>query len=263
MNLRLDGQIVLVTGSSHGIGHGIAEAFLQEGAIVILSGREVSQLRKAKESLGRDYDAQRIFIFAGDLQQVSMIALLAEYLEGKFGKLDLLVCNIGSGRSIPPLEEDDDEWKRMLDINLLSATRCVRLLLPLLKRSIAQKVDTASIVFISSICGMESLGCPVAYSAAKSALIAYAKNIARPLGKMRIRVNVVSPGNIGFSGSTWEEKIVRSPQEVEKMLKEDVPMGRLGTVEEVANAVMFLSSPCASFITGVNIAVDGGQCRFI
>jgi 3-oxoacyl-[acyl-carrier protein] reductase len=101
----------------------------------------------------------------------------------------------------------------------------------------------------------------VAYASAKSALIAYAKNIARPLGEFGIRVNVVSPGNIIFPGSTWEDKLAKSPEDIKAMLQREVPLQRLGTIEEVANVVVFLASQQAAFVTGANWVVDGGQTR--
>jgi 3-oxoacyl-[acyl-carrier protein] reductase len=260
MDLQFDGRIILVTGSTKGIGKGIAAGFLQEGATVVLTGRDRAVLERQQDVFQKLYSPERLRGVVGDLQQIAAIEELSGFLESEFGRLDHLVCNIGSGRSLPPLEENDAEWRRMLDINLLSAASCVRLLLPLLKKSAARD-GSAGITFIASICGVEPLGCPVAYAAAKTALIAYAKNIALPLGKSGIRVNVVSPGNVIFPGSTWEDKLAKSPEAVKAMLQREVPLQRLGTVEEVASVVVFLASRQAAFVTGANWVVDGGQTR--
>ncbi|MDP3182999.1 MAG: SDR family oxidoreductase [Desulfobaccales bacterium] len=261
MNLELDGHIVLVTGSSRGLGRGLAASFLTEGATVILTGRDPHDLKAAAEHFRQRYGPGRVRAFLGDLGQQNLIDELARFVDQEFGQLNHLVCNIGSGRSVPPLKENAAEWQRMLEVNLLAAVSGVRGLLPLLQKSAAPADDATSITFISSICGVEPLGCPVAYAAAKSALISYAQNIARPLGPQGIRVNVVSPGNIIFPGSTWEDKLAKDQQAVEAMLKREVPLQRLGTVAEVANVVLFLASSRAAFVTGANWVVDGGQTR--
>lgn len=261
MNLHLEDQVVLITGSTRGIGKGVAEAFLQEGARVVLTGLDSARLQATEASFREKYGVDKVLGFVGDLQQEDQVEALAEWLEGKVGELDHLICNIGTGRSVPPLQEDEAEWKRILDINLLTAAGCVRRLLPLLERGAARSPAARSIILISSICGVEALGCPLAYAAAKSALIAYGKNLARPLGTRGIRVNVVSPGNVLFPGSTWEDKLARDRQAVEAMLQREVPLGRLGTAAEVANVVVFVASSRAAFVTGANLVVDGGQTR--
>lgn len=261
MNLGLNGQLALITGSTRGIGRGIAEAFLEEGARVIITGRNQADLQATLDQLENRFGAGRARGFAGDLRQPEAVERLGEFIQETWGKLDHLICNLGSGRSVPPLQEDEAEWRRQLDINLLAATAAVRILLPLLEKQAQEVREGPSIIFISSICGLEVLGCPVAYAAAKSALTAYAQNIARPLAKRGIRVNVVTPGNVIFPGSTWEEKLSKSRENVEAMLRQEVPLGRLGTVAEIAQVVAFLASRCASFVTGANWVVDGGQTR--
>ncbi|MBU2547605.1 MAG: SDR family oxidoreductase [Proteobacteria bacterium] len=263
MNLELDGRIALVTGSSRGIGRAIAEGLLREGARVYLTGRDENVLTDVANELSGTYGSDRVGRFVGDLGRLDVLSRLAETIESEAGRLDVLVCNIGSGRSVPPLEEDEDEWLRMLDINLLSAAACVRALLPLLEKGAGSGRDCASLTFVSSICGEEALGCPVAYSAAKSALISYAKNIARTLAGRGVRVNAVSPGNVIFPGSTWEDKLARDREAVQAMLERDVPLKRLGTAAEVADVVVFLSSKRAAFVTGADWIVDGGQTRTI
>jgi 3-oxoacyl-[acyl-carrier protein] reductase len=261
MDLHLEGQKILVTGSSAGIGRGIAEEFLQEGAQVILTGRNPVNLNEALLTLGKVFGPERVHAFGGDLSKETVVAELALMIEKEWGRLDHLICNIGSGRALPTLEEDASEWQRMMDINLFGAATCVRVLLPQLKRSAIQGRVATSITFVASICGVEALGCPVTYAAAKHALIAYAKNIARPLGPQGIRVNLVSPGNILFPGSIWEKKLAENEKAVTAMLRQEVPLQRLGTVPEVAALVAFLASSHAAFITGANMVVDGGQTR--
>ena len=260
MELGLDGDWALITGSSRGIGKSIAKAFLEEQARVVLTGRNEDDLRATVDELAARYGSENIFSVAGDLAVAENMTRLTDAVVAGPGRLDYLICNIGSGSSVPPLEEDVVEFQRMLDINLLSAVAAVSSLRPLLENASSER-GAASITFIGSICGEEALGCPVAYAAAKSGLEAYAKNLSRPLGKKGIRVNVVSPGNVVFPGSTWERKRNDNAAEVETMLAREVPLQRLGEVDEIASVVVFLASKRAAFVHGANWVVDGGQLR--
>jgi len=261
MDLNLQNRVVLITGSSRGIGKGIAEVFLREGARVVLTGRSETRLDKTVSGFFEQFGEKQIFRFPGDLNQMPVLEKLKTFIKQEVKALDHLVCNIGSGRSVPPLQEDRHEFQRMLDINLIGAVGIVRRMMPLLEESAVQGNSGTSITFIGSICGVEVLGCPVAYASAKSALDSYAKNIARPLGRKGIRVNIVSPGNILFPGSVWEEKMKEDQDRVQAMLDRDVPLNRLGTVEEIGNVVAFLASRCARFVNGANWVIDGGQTR--
>ena len=258
MELGLANSRILVTGSSRGIGYGIASQFLQEGASVVLTGRNELNLRLAKDMLAKKFDADRIEIFAGDLGDSAVSQGLNTALMTK--GLDHLVCNVGSGRSVPILQETMEEWRRMLDFNLLHSAGVVQELRSLLATS-AQVRGGASLTFVGSICGIEAIGCPLAYASAKAALWAYAKNLVRPLAVEGIRVNMVSPGNIIFPGSVWETKLAQDSTVVQNMLDREVPLRRFGSLDEIAAAIVFLASPRASFITGANLVVDGGQTR--
>ena len=155
---------------------------------------------------------------------------------------------------MPPGSETDAEWRRVLDINLFSALNMIAAARPNMRRG-------GAIVCISSIAGLAALGAPVAYSAAKAALNAAVKGLARPLAGEGLRINAVAPGNILFPGGTWDRKLAENRAGVEAMLARDVALGRLGAPADIAALTVFLASPRASFITGTVQVVDGGQLR--
>lgn len=256
MNLGLNGKVVLITGSSHGIGKAIGSAFLAEGAKVIITGRDGNSLNNTYKELSDKYGEASICPYQGDMTQIDVITNCAELGVKKFGKIDILVANLGTGKSKPGLEAERSEWERMLNQNLLGSAEVVKAVVPVMKRN-----GSGSIVFIASIAGREVSEAPLAYSAAKSGLISLAKTLSHQLAKDNIRVNVVAPGNIKFEGGRWEEIIKEKPNIIEEYIKKSVPMQRFGKPEEVASAVVFLASERASFITGACLVVDGGETR--
>jgi 3-oxoacyl-[acyl-carrier protein] reductase len=248
MQLDLSGKIALVTGSSKGIGWAIAKALHAEGCLVALNGRSASKLSTAVEQLDGSIG------ILGDVTQVAEAQKMINEVLMTFGRLDILVCNVGSGRSVVPGNESHLEWQRIFSLNLWSATNSVEAALGALAAS------NGVIVCISSICGIEVIpDAPVTYSAAKAALHAYVRGIARPLGKRGVRINAIAPGNILFDDSVWSHNLKENNLEVQNMLAKDVALGRLGGAEEVAELVAFLASPRSSFATGSIWVLDGGQ----
>jgi 3-oxoacyl-[acyl-carrier protein] reductase len=251
MELELAGKLVLVSGGSRGIGLAIARQFALEGCAVVIAARHFPDLEAAQTLIG-----ECCAIYQTDAADASACAALIAEIEGRWGRLDILVACAGSGASVPPGEETAQEWQRVISGNLFATTNLITAATPLLGKS-----APANIVCISSICGREVLGAPVTYSAAKSALDATVKGLSRPLAKLGIRINAVSPGNILAPGGTWDRKLQENPQAVEAMLLRDVPLQCLGKPEWIADAVCFLASSRAQFITGANLVVDGGQTR--
>ena len=249
MNLMLQDKRVMVTGASHGIGFGIAKGFAGEGARVAITGRNLQRLKKAASELNGDALA-----CPGDLTRPDVIKRILARLEKNWGGLDILVLNLGSGKSVP--SADAAEWRRVLDLNLVSAMETLRQAAPLLRKG-----NKSAVVFVGSIAGIEALGAPIAYGAAKAALLHAMKSAARLLAPDGIRVNLVAPGNIFFPGGTWDKKLGENKKAVKTMLASQVPMQRFGKIEEVVAPVLFLASMRALFITGACLVVDGGQTR--
>ncbi len=249
MNLDLSGKTVLISGSSKGIGKAIAIAFYKEGCNVVLNGRDHDQLQSALNELG-----ERASIFAADVTKPENCAALVANVIERWGRLDILVCNVGSGSSVAPGSETLAEWRRVFDLNLFSATNMVEAAAGALAEA------RGNVVCISSICGQQVIpGAPVTYSAAKAALNAFVRGIARPLARDGVRINAIAPGNVLFDGSVWERKLAEDAGQVQQFLERDIPLRRLSQPEEVADLVVFLSSARAGFATGGVFVIDGGQ----
>jgi 3-oxoacyl-[acyl-carrier protein] reductase len=252
MRLELEGRVALLAGASRGIGLAIAHALAAEGAKLALVARGQDGLERACA----DIDGHPSSHLADVADPDAALALAGE-VEMRHGRIDILICNVGSGTSVPPGQETSAEWRRVLDLNLFAATNMIEAVRPIMQRSTGDR----AIVCISSICGLAALGAPVTYSAAKAALNATVRGLARPLAADGIRINAVAPGNILFEGGTWSRKLAENKAGVEDMLAREVPLRRFGTPAEIADVVSFLASPRAAFITGTVVVADGGQLR--
>jgi len=252
MDLFLNNKHVLITGSSKGIGLAIAEAFLKEGAKVCINSRNSNELSAVHNLLKEKYGPEKIIKFSTDISKTENLLKLRSYIFEKWERLDIVISNVGFGSGSSAAIPDPSEWSESWDSNFTSAYLTTETFLEDLK-------DTkGSLIYISSIAGIESIGAPTHYSVAKSAVLALSKNISKKLSNT-VRVNVVAPGNIYFKGGTWHKKLLSNENEVKKYLERTVPMNRLGDPEDVSNVVLFLSSNKAKFITGSVITVDGGQ----
>lgn len=248
MNLDLGNKVALVTGSSSGIGLAIARMLHSEGCQVVLNGRDSTALENAVQNLPGSFGV------VADVTKSDEAECLVEEAVRHFGRLDGLVCNVGSGRSVPPGNEYPEEWNRMVSLNLWSATNMVKAATNPLAES------KGNIVCISSICGQEVVsGAPVTYSVAKAALNAYVRGISRPLGKRGVRINAIAPGNILFPESLWAFKIKEDQAAVIRMLQRDVALGTLGSTSDISNLTAYLLSTISGYATGAVWTIDGGQ----
>lgn len=255
MDLGFNDKVVFVAGSSHGIGKAIAQSFLVEGASVVVTGRQPDAVERCIRELKEKHEPRRILGLTGDLTSTEHIQYCLRETVKRFGGLDVVVANIGSGRGRVDYDLDDKEWDDFFQVNLFGSVRLIREAVPYMK----EKQGVA--IFISSIVGIETLGAPVAYEAAKAAVVAAAKSLSRRMGSLNIRINTVAPGNILFPGSTWDRKLSENRAGILSYVRDNVPLNRFGTPEEVAAAVLFLASAQAKFITGACLVVDGGQTR--
>ncbi len=252
MDLGLKNKNVVITGASRGIGAAIAHRFLEEGANVIIVSRGSDNLYNTESELKAKFSESQLKAETCDCTDPDALESLKANITKHWDHVDVVVANIGDGRSVPDPLPSDAQWKKTWDNNFESALHTVRSFLPLLQKS------KGCMLFISSITAMEAFGAPVDYSTAKTAVAALAKNMARKLAK-EVRVNVLAPGNVYFQGGSWDEKIKADPERVEKIIESTVPMNRFGTPEEMADAAVFLCSNRATFITGSVLVVDGGQ----
>jgi NAD(P)-dependent dehydrogenase (short-subunit alcohol dehydrogenase family) len=245
MDLGLRGRKAIVTAASRGIGLAIARQLADEGVDLALCARGAPGLeaaRKELEARGVRVVTKALDVGDGD----ALRAFVTESAEA-LGGLDVLVCNASGGAGM-----GEKAWQANFDVDVLHSARSVEAALPALARS-----DAASVVFISSTAALEYLGIPQPYNAMKAALIAHASDLSQALAPRGVRVNVVSPGPIYFDGGNWEMIRKAMPAIYERALGQ-CALGRMGTPEEVARAVVFLASRAASYVTGANLVVDGG-----
>jgi len=254
MDLDLKGRAALVTGSSRGIGRAIATALAREGVRVCLSARGAEGLEATAAEL-RASGAEVVTV-AGDVATPEGAAAAVDTAVRAFGALDVLVNNVGGSGGVGAFDvATAPQWKAVLDRNLLAAVWCSQHAVEHMKAR-----GGGCIVHINSIYGRE-YGTSAPYTTAKAGLTALTKEMAIDLARHRIRVNGVAPGSILFPGGSWDRRRQAQPEKVEKLVREELPWGRFGTPEEVADVVVFLCSERARWVTGATIPVDGGQGR--
>ena len=248
MNLELAGKACLVSGASRGIGRAIAHALAREGARIVAVARGAGDL----EALQRDLECTTV---VADVATADGASKAVDAAVTALGGLDVVIANVGKSFARDASGMDDDDLAKSLDANLWTAARIAQRAIPHL-----QARGGGSITMISSIWGREAGGAP-GYNTAKAAVIALAKALARDYAKHGIRVNSVAPGSILFPGGGWDRRQQADPQGIAAFVARDIPMGRFGTPDEVAEVVAFLASVRARWITGACIPIDGGQGR--
>ena len=243
---KLEGKNALITGGNSGIGLATAKQFVNEGAYVFITGRREPELAAAVMEIGRNVTGVQ-----GDVSNLGDLDRLFAQIKREKGKLDIVFANAGVAKFAPFGTITEEHYDSIFDINVKGLLFTVQKALPLLP-------DGASIILNASIVASKGLPANSVYSATKAAVRSFARTWTTDLKDRRIRVNAVSPGPIDTPGLNDLVSSTGTGEQRLKMLSDSVPLGRLGTPDEIAKAVVFLASDDSSFITGAELFVDGG-----
>ena len=243
---KLDGKIAVITGGSTGIGLAAAKLFVREGAYVFITGRREAELAAAKKQIGKNVTA-----IQGDVSNLDDLDRLFVQIKKEKGNIDIVFANAGVARYAPLGAITEDFFDSIFDINVKGVLFTVQKSLPLLR-------DGGSIILNASIVATKGLSSNSVYSATKAAVRSFARTWTTDLKDRRIRVNAISPGPIDTPGLSELLASSETGEQRKKMISTTVPLGRFGRPEEIAKAVVFLASDDASYITGIELFVDGG-----
>ena len=248
MSRKLEGKIALVTGGNSGIGLATAERFVNEGALVFITGRRKEELDAAVKKIGRNVTA-----VPGDVANLSDLDRLYDLIRQKAGRLDVVFANAGFAEFAPIGQVTEAHYDKLFNVNVKGLLFTVQKALPLLS-------DGGSIVLNASIVSITGTPAFGVYSATKAAVRSFARTWANDLKDRKIRVNAVSPGPIATPGV---DQLVGKEQseQFKTNMASNVPLGRVGEPDEIAKAVVFLASDDASYVNGVELFVDGGMTQ--
>jgi NAD(P)-dependent dehydrogenase (short-subunit alcohol dehydrogenase family) len=245
---RLDGKIAVVTGGSSGIGLATAQRFVQEGAYVLITGRRQSELDKAVNQIGKNVtDVQ------ADVSNLEDLRRLYDVVKQQKGRIDILFANAGIAESAPLGSITEDHFDKIFNINVKGLLFTVQRALPLFQ-------DGGSIILTSSVGGSKGTPALSVYNATKAAIRSFARSWTVDLKHRKIRVNAISPGPINTPAVSRLFENGQQAEQVKTALL-NIPMGRMGNPDEVAKAVAFLASDDSSYITGIELFVDGGRAQ--
>ncbi|MDT5121351.1 MAG: hypothetical protein QOC96_833 [Acidobacteriota bacterium] len=246
---KLEGKVAVVTGGNSGIGRATAKEFSEQGARVVISGRDQQTLDEAKREIGGD-----VLTVQADVSDLAGIDKLFAAVKEKFGKVDVLFVNAGVGKFVPLEAVTEEFFDEIMDINFKGAYFTIQKALPFLN-------DNASIILNTSINAHIGMPNSSVYAASKAALLTLARTLSSELVGRGIRVNAVSPGPIT---TPIFNRMGLPPEQLQQLaegIQGQVPMKRFGTPEEIARTVLFLASSDSSFLLGTEIIADGGMSQ--
>jgi 3-oxoacyl-[acyl-carrier protein] reductase len=254
MDLQLHDKVAIVTGSSRGLGLAGATALAAEGALVVVSGRDPARLEAARSQVAAAAGGDaRVLAVPVDLSTADGPGLLVEQAAAHFGGVDVLVNNVGMAKGAGLVDTPDAAWQEAIDFTLYPAVRASRAAVPHMRRR-----GGGAIILIASIYGREAGG-RLTYNVVKAAEISLGKALARELAATNIRVNTIAPGSILFPGGSWYQRQQADPAGIADFVARELPFGRFGRPEEIGDAIAWLASPRASWVSGACIPVDGCQ----
>jgi NAD(P)-dependent dehydrogenase (short-subunit alcohol dehydrogenase family) len=243
MTKKLEGKVAVVTGGTEGIGLATAKLFIEEGAYVFITGRRQKELDEAVKTIGANVTGVQ-----GDVAQLADLDRLYDTISRVEGRIDIVFANAGVGEFVPLGSVTEEHFDKLFNINVRGALFTVQKALPLLK-------DGGSIILNGSVASVKGTAAFGVYAASKAAIRSFVRTWTTDLKDRRIRSNVVSPGPIRTPLTN------RQPADVLARIASTIPMGRMGEPEEVAKVALFLASDDSSFVTGIELFVDGGRAQ--
>ena len=242
---NLDGKTALITGGGSGLGYAMAKAFVENGAKVVITGRNEEKLQNACAEIGGD-----IHYIQSDVTELEKVPAFVENLENHFGPIDILVNNAGKQIKKHAHEMTDDEYRQVLDVNLIAVFALTR---EVGKRMTARK--RGSVILIRSMSAIFSLGKVTGYASSKAGILGLMLDLVSEYADTGVRINALAPG---FIDTPMFRKAVSNDQPRFNKITGRIPMGRLGKPEDVANAALFFASDASAYVTGTLMPVDGG-----
>ncbi|HBO96954.1 MAG TPA: 3-oxoacyl-[acyl-carrier-protein] reductase [Candidatus Omnitrophica bacterium] len=255
--MKFKDKVVVVTGSTRGIGREIAHAFAREGAVAVILGRSAAAAAEVRDELARK--GLKAESFGCDVTNPENVLEIVNKILDKYKTIDILVNNAGITKDNLLLRMSENDWDEVMNVNLKGAFNCTKIIAKVMLKAAAKGASPASggasgkIINISSIIGIMGNAGQANYAASKAGIIGFTKAVARELASRQITVNAVAPGYI------QTDMTAQLKEEVRNAILNNVPLGRLGTATDVANVCLFLASPEADYITGQTLCVDGGM----